>query len=50
MDYFSYWDNVGIDRYRTDRQWVDSSAADCGDVDIGHSVFLYAFPGDETMI
>jgi hypothetical protein len=44
VDYFSYWANVSIDRYRTDEWWFDSSAAGWGDVDIGHSAFLSAFP------
>jgi hypothetical protein len=43
-DYFSYWANAGIDRYMTDGRWFDSSVAGRGDIDIGHSAFLSAFP------
>ena len=44
VDYFSYWINVGIDRYRADGRRFDSFAPGRGDVDIGHSAFLSAFP------
>jgi hypothetical protein len=44
VDYFSYWANVGIGRYRTDGRWFDSPAAGWGDIDICHSAFLSAFP------